>query len=118
MVGYGTALALLTGAAAVSSVPPAFSRPVAGGGFAPCEALWRRVAGVSEAWMTSFPPVGGGAAALRGGVAAKVQTHWMKVAENGLFWLNGSHFGGFAVCRGVLFAREPLNMRVNPLIRT
>ena len=27
------------------------------GGFAPCEALWRRVAGVSEAWMASFPRV-------------------------------------------------------------
>ena len=25
------------------------------GGFAPCEALWRRVVGVSEAWMASFP---------------------------------------------------------------
>ena len=60
------------------------------GGFAPCEALWRRVAGVSEAWMASFPPIGGGGATSRGGVAAKVQTHWTKVAENGLFWLNGS----------------------------
>ena len=59
-------------------------------GFAPCEALWRRVAGVSEPWMASFPPVGGGATATSGGVAAKVQTHWTKVAENGLFWLNGS----------------------------
>ena len=46
--------------------------------------------GVSEAWMASFPPVGGGAAAPRGGVAAKVQTHWTKVAENGLFLPNGS----------------------------
>ena len=61
-----------------------------GGGFAPCEALCRRVAGVSEPWMASFPPVGGGATATSGGVAAKVQTHWTKVAENGLFWLNGS----------------------------
>ena len=40
--------------------------------------------------MASFPPVGGGAAAPRGGVAAKVQTHWTKVAENGLFLPNGS----------------------------
>ena len=61
-----------------------------GGGFAPCEALWRRVAGVSEPWMASFPPVGGGTTATSGGVAAKVQTHWTKVAENGLFWLNGT----------------------------
>ena len=34
------------------------------GGFAPCEALWWRVAGVLEAWMASFPPIGGGEAAL------------------------------------------------------
>ena len=40
--------------------------------------------------MTPFPPIGGGEVAVRGGVAAKVQTHWTKVAENGLFWLNGS----------------------------
>ena len=32
------------------------STAVATWGFAPCEALWRRVAGVSEAWMASFPP--------------------------------------------------------------
>ena len=32
-------------------------RVAAVGGFAPCEALWRRVAGVSEAWMASFPRV-------------------------------------------------------------
>ena len=25
------------------------------GGFAPCEAFWWRVAGVSEAWMAQFP---------------------------------------------------------------
>ena len=34
------------------------------GGFAPCEALWRRVAGVSGAWMASFTPCGGEAALL------------------------------------------------------
>ena len=33
-------------------------------GFAPCEALWWRVAGVSEAWMASFPPIGGSEDAL------------------------------------------------------
>ena len=47
------------------------------GGFAPCEALWRRVAGVSEAWMASFPPIGGGELAVCGGVVAKLQTHWV-----------------------------------------
>ena len=51
-------------------------RVAAVGGFAPCEALWRRVAGVSEAWMASFPPlVGGGAAAPRDGVAAQIADH-------------------------------------------
>ena len=42
------------------------------GGFAPCEALWRRVAGVSEAWMASFLPIGGGEATSRGGVDASI----------------------------------------------
>jgi len=52
-------------------------RVAAVGGFAPCEALWRRVAGVSEAWMASFPPIGGGELAVCGGVVAKLQTHWV-----------------------------------------
>ena len=30
----------------------------------------------------------------------------------------GLHFVGFGVNLGVLLAREPLNMRVNPLMRT
>ncbi len=30
----------------------------------------------------------------------------------------GLYFGGFGVTLGVLLAHEPLNMRVNPLIRT
>ena len=30
----------------------------------------------------------------------------------------GLHFGGFGVNLGVLLAREPLNMPVNPLMRT
>ena len=37
-------------------------RLAAMGGFAPCEALWRRVAGVSEAWMASSTPCGDEAA--------------------------------------------------------
>ena len=36
----------------------------------------------------------------------------------GHFEAMGLHFGGFGVNIGVLFAREPLNMHVNPLIRT
>lgn len=57
-------------------------RVAAVGGFAPCEALWRRVAGVSEAWMASFPPFGGGEVTVCSGAAAKVQTHWAKRAHN------------------------------------
>ena len=60
------------------------------GGFALHEAFSRRVAGVSNPRVVQFPPIGDGEAASRGGVAAKVQTHWAKIAENGLFWLNGS----------------------------
>ena len=52
-------------------------RVAAVGGFAPCEALWRRVVGVSEPWMASFPPIGGGELAVCGGVVAKLQTHWV-----------------------------------------
>ena len=56
-----------------------------GGGFAPCEAFLRRVAGVSEPWMAQFPPIGGGAGVVCGGVATKVQTHWVKNGEKGCF---------------------------------
>ena len=48
----------------------------------------RRVA----ALMMQFPPFGGGEVPVCGGVVAKVQTHWSKIAENGLFLLNGSAF--------------------------
>ena len=40
------------------------------GYFAPCEALRRRVAGVSHPCMAQFPPIGGGAARVCEGVAA------------------------------------------------
>ena len=36
----------------------------------------------------------------------------------GRFGWVGLYFGGFGVTLGVLLAHEPLNMRVNPLIRT
>ena len=62
------------------------------GGFALHEAFLRRVAGVSNPRVVQFPPIGDGEAASRGGVAAKVQTHWAKITENGLFWLNESTF--------------------------
>ena len=52
-----------------------------GGGFAALEASCRRVVVL----MTPFPPSGGGEAVTRGGVFAKVQTHWAKDAENQSF---------------------------------
>ena len=66
-------------------------RLVAMGGFALQEAFWRRVAGVSNPRVVQFPPrLAAARPRVEGGVAAKVQTHWAKIAENVLFWLNGS----------------------------
>ena len=42
--------------------------------------------------MVQFPPIGGGAGVVCGGVAAKVQTHWVKDGEKSLLWLNESTF--------------------------
>ena len=55
-----------------------------GGGFAPCKALWRRVASVSHPCMAQFPPFGSGAAVVCSGVALKSQTTSVKNTENGL----------------------------------
>ena len=63
-----------------------------GGGFALHEAFSRRVAGVSNPRVVQFPPIGDGEAAVCGGVAAKVQPHWVKNGEKVLFLLNGSAF--------------------------
>ena len=68
--------------------------------------------------MTPFPPFGSGEAATRGGVLAKLQTHWAKMPKIGHFEAMGLHFGGFGVNRGVLLTCEPLKMRINPLMRT
>lgn len=65
------------------------------GGFAPCEAFLRRVAGVSHPCMAQFPQICGGAAAVRGSVAPKTQTTSMKYAENGLLIAKWSAFGQF-----------------------
>ena len=40
--------------------------------------------------MASFPPLGGVGASVWSVAVAKVQTRWVKIAENGLFLLNGS----------------------------
>ena len=71
-----------------------------------------------------IPPVGGGATATSGGVAAKVQTHWTKVAENGLFWLNGAALWRIR-CRAWCVVRtrtrycepKPAISHANPLLR-
>ena len=74
-------------------------------------------------WRHS-PPIGGGGAVPRGGVAAKVQTHWTKVAENGLFWLNGTAL--WRICclswcvvrtRTRYCEPKPAISHVNPLLR-
>ena len=67
--------------------------------------------------MTPFPPLGGAEIAVRGGVAAKLQTHWVKTVKIGRFGAMGLHFGGFGINRGVLFAREPAVASLNPQYR-
>ena len=59
------------------------------GGFALHEALWLRVAGVSEAWMASFPHV----VAVRLRFEAKVQTHWVKTLTTNSCGKVGLRFG-------------------------
>ena len=79
-------------------------RLVAMGGFALHEALLRRVAGVSNPRVVQFPPIGGGAGVVCGGVATKVQTHWVKNADNGLLVVKWSAFWANRHPRGVLCA--------------
>ena len=64
------------------------------GGFALHEALWRRVAGVSEACVVQFPPRGGDEVAVWGGVVPKSQTNTVKNAEKGVLWAHCSSFWG------------------------
>ena len=40
----------------------------------------------------AISPLGGAEIAVRGGVAAKLQTHWVKTFKNRPFWRNGSAF--------------------------
>ena len=86
----------------------------------PLAARRRRVGGLDGA----IPPVGGGAAAPRGGVAAKVQTHWVKNGEKGPFWRNGSALWRIR-CRAWCVVRtrtrycepKPAISHANPLLR-
>ena len=84
------------------------------GGFAALGALLRRVAPL----LVQFPPFAGGEVAVRGGVAPKVQTTSAKNADNRLSWAKWSAFWAQRRLASRGAAREPLNMRVNPLIRT
>ena len=82
-----------------------------GGGFTALEAGWRRVVGVSEPWMASFPPIGGGVAAVRGGVVPTLQTTSVKNADNGLLVAKWSAFWAHQ-CLAVVRCSH-----VNPLLR-
>ena len=71
-------------------IPPGSPRPVRehdtrgnGGGFAPCEPLWRYVVGVSEPWMAQIPPLGRGEVSVQGGEALTSQTTSMKMSTTG-----------------------------------
>ena len=88
------------------------------GAFALHEALRRCVVGVSDPHVVQIPPFGGGEAATGGGMFAKVQTTSAKTVKTGGCGRGGLRFGRNVVNHGVLLAREPLNMRVNPLMRT
>ena len=92
LAGYGGALALLTGTAAGLSGPAGALHAGGGGGFTALEAFLRRVVGVSEPWMASFPPIGGGVAAVRGGVVPTLQTTSVKNTDNGLLVAKWSAF--------------------------
>ena len=67
-------------------------RLVAMGGFALHEALLRRVAGVSNPRVVQFPPIGGGAGVVCGGVVPTPQTTSAKNTENGLLVARWSAF--------------------------
>ena len=62
------------------------------GGFALHEALLRRVASVSNPRVVQFPPFGGGAAVVRGGMAPTSQTTSMNHADNVLLVAKWSAF--------------------------
>ena len=67
-------------------------RLVAMGGFALHEAFLRRVADVSNPRVVQFPPTGGGADAVCGGVVPKSQTTSAKNTENELLVAKWSTF--------------------------
>ena len=71
-------------------LPPAPSRSVAGGGFAPCEALCRRVAGVSHPCTGVIPPDWRRRGRGSWWCGRQSADPLGENAETRLFWLNGS----------------------------
>lgn len=90
-----------------------------GGGFALHEAFRGCVAGVSEHHVVQFPPR---LVALRAWCwlvwCPQCRPPWQTPVTTSCCRRGGPRCGHNSACRGVLLAREPLNMRVNPLIRT
>ena len=89
-----------------------------GGGFALHEAFRGCVAGVSDPHVVQFPPFDGVRTRLKAVWCPKCRPPRRKTPKTGCYGRGGLRFGHTGVCRGVLLAREPLNMRVNPLMRT
>ena len=89
-----------------------------GGGFALHEALLRRIDGVSEHHVVQFPRLVAVRSRFEVVWCPKCRPPRRKPVKTGGCGRGGLRFGHNGACRGVLFARKPLNMRVNPLIRT
>ena len=112
----GTFGALVTGCARSYPLRNGLQAGV-GGGFALHEALWLRVAGVSEPHVVQFPRLVAVRPRLTAVSCPKCRPPRQKPAKTGCRGRGGLRFGHQCVSRGVLFAREPLNMRVSPLFR-
>ena len=89
-----------------------------GGGFALHEAFRGRVVGVSDPRVVQFPRLVKVRARLWLVWYPKCRPPRQKPVKTGCYGRGSLRFGRDGVCRGVLLTREPLNMHVNPLIRT
>ena len=108
----------LSGAAARPCGPSGALHARARGGFALHEALWQRAVGVSEPHVVQFPRLVKVLAWLWLVWCPKCRPPRRKTVKTGCCGRSGLRFGHNSVWHGVLFARKPLNMRVNPLMRT
>lgn len=68
--------------------------------------------------MVQFPPFGGVRPRFKAVWCPKRRPPRQKPVKTGSCGRGGLRFGHTCVSRGVLFACEPLNVRVNPLMRT